>query len=135
MPRKNKTRKRKGKGRKEDVGAVMKELLPYIPAEGVAHFEEIIPRRFNFRSQDRKWRREDEFRAYHQNPRNIGLGVPFTAEQVVRYYADGFRNSEVRPDGLEKTLPGTLKSGICFCQEEGGEIIPMKGRVHLVQMR
>ena len=110
MPRKtSKTRKRKGKGRKEDVAALMKEVLPEIPAERVAEFEEIIPRRFNFRSQDKKWRREDEFRAYHQNPKNIGLGFPFTAEQVVRYYADGFRNSEVRPDGLEKTLPGDTK--------------------------
>ena len=123
-----KTRKRRGgnpdEERAKQVAELMKQWkpvegkgpLPDIPARKIAtdvkereakEFKDFL--REHVRSFDPMWRREDEFTAYRQNPRNIGLGEPFTAEQVVRYYADGFRNSEVRPDGLEKTLPGTTQ--------------------------
>ena len=123
-----KTRRRRGgnpdEERKKQIMELMKQWkpvkgkgsLPDIPARKIAtnvketeakEFKDFL--REHVRSFDPKWRREDEFTAYRQNPRNIGLGKPFTAEQVVRYYADGFRNSEVRPDGLEKTLPGTTQ--------------------------
>jgi hypothetical protein len=123
-----KTRRRRGgnpdEERAKQVAELMKQWkpvegkgpLPDIPARKIAtdvketeakEFKDFL--REHVRSFDPKWRREDEFTAYRQNPRNIGLGKPFTAEQVVRYYADGFRNSEVRPDGLEKTLPGTTQ--------------------------
>ena len=123
-----KTKRRRGgnpdEERAKQVAELMKQWkpvegkgpLPDIPARKIAtdvkereakEFKDFL--REHVRSFDPMWRREDEFTAYRQNPRNIGLGKPFTAEQVVRYYADGFRNSEIRPDGLEKTLPGTTQ--------------------------
>jgi hypothetical protein len=106
------TRKRRGGNpdeREQEVSGILGNILPPHVARNIGHLERIIPRQFDFSSMKPKWRREDEFTDYHQNPKNIGLGFPFSAEQVVRNYADGFRNSEVRPDGLEKTLPGTTK--------------------------
>ena len=121
----NKTRRRRGgnpdEERKKQVMELMKQWkpvegkgsLPDIPAEKIAtevketeskEFKDFL--REHVRSFDRKWRREDEIKAFHKKNDQIGLGGFFTAEQIVRYYADGFRNSEVRPDGLEKTLPG-----------------------------
>ena len=107
-----KTRRRKGGNpdeREKEVSEILEDILPPHVARNIGHLERIIPRQFDFSSMKPKWRREDEFIAYRQHPKNIGLGFPFSAEQVVRNYADGFRNSEVRPDGLEKTLPGTTK--------------------------
>jgi hypothetical protein len=94
--RKNKeksTRKRRGgnpdEERAKQVAELMKQWkpvkgkgsLPDIPARKIAtvvketeskEFKDFL--REHVRSFDPKWRREDEFTAYRQNPRNIGLG-------------------------------------------------------------
>ena len=104
-----KTRRRRGGNpdeRQKEVRQILGSILPDTAARNIAHFDRIIPDH-NFKETDSttpRWRRADDIRAYHQNPRNIGY--VFTGEEVVKYYADGYRDDRKRPDGLEMTKSG-----------------------------
>ena len=104
-----KTRRRRGGNpdeRQKEVRQILGSILPDTAARNIAHFDRIIPDH-NFKETDSttpRWRRADDIRGYHQNPRNIGY--VFTGEEVVKYYADGYRDDRKRPDGLEMTKSG-----------------------------
>ena len=105
-----KTRRRRGgmdsDERQKEVRQILGNILPDTAARNIAHYDRIIPDH-NFKETDSttpRWRRADDIRAYHQNPRNNGY--VFTGEEVVKYYADGYRDDRKRPDGLEMTKSG-----------------------------
>ena len=104
-----KTRRRRGGNpdeRQKEVRQILGSILPDTAARNIAHYDRIIPDH-NFKETDSttpRWRRADDIRAYHQNPRNNGY--VFTGEEVVKYYADGYRDDRKRPDGLEMTKSG-----------------------------